>query len=264
MSKYKLKVNCIYNMDVCEFLEKIPNKSIDLAIIDPPYNLRKDAWDSFKNDKDFFDFTYKYLEKSVLKIKEGGALYIFNTAYNAAFILKMLIDLKMKYQNWIIWYKKDGFSACKNKYVNNQETILYFTKGKPSIFNYDDIRMPYYSTSRIVAAEKKGILKNGKRWYPNKKGKLCSDVWEYTSVRLLKKVNGKTVKQDHPTPKPELMIERMIRASSNTNDVIMDLFSGTGTTSFIAKKLGRKYIGCEIDKKYCEIIEKRLKNVNQR
>ena len=258
----ELKINNIYNLDVLEFLEKVPNGYADLVVIDPPYNLKKGDWDNFKNEKEFLDFTYNYLEKCIPKIKEGGSLYIFNTAYNSAFILKYLLDLKMIYQNWIVWYKKDGFSACKKKYVNNQETILYFTKGKNSTFNYDDIREPYSSKNRIEAAEKKGIIKNGKRWFPNSKGKLCTDVWEYTSVRLLNKVNGKTIKQEHPTPKPELMLERIIKASSNKKDVVMDLFSGTGTTSVIAKKLGRNYIGCEIDKNYCKLIEKRLKNVN--
>ena len=87
-------------------------------------------------------------------------------------------------------------------------------------------------------------------------------MWEFTSVRLLNKINGKTVKQEHPTPKPEAMIERIIKASSNNNDIIMDLFSGTGTTSYISKKLFRQFTGCEINKEYCKIIKKRLKNVN--
>ena len=262
MCNSDLKINNIYNLDVCEFLEKIPDDYIDLAVIDPPYNLNKGDWDTFKSNNDFLDFTYKYIKKCIPKIKTGGSLYIFNTAFNSAFILKYLLELNMNYQNWIIWFKKDGFSACKNKYVNNQETILYFTKGKTATFNYDDIREPYSSADRIKAAQKKGIIKNGKRWFPNSKGKLCSDVWEYTSVRLLNKVNGKTVKQEHPTPKPELMIERIIKASSNKNDVILDLFSGTGTTAVVAKKLGRNYIGCEINKEYCKFINRRLKNVN--
>ena len=262
MSDKKLKINNIYNMDVFEFLKKVPDEFADLVVIDPPYNLNKGDWDSFKNEKEFQSFTYNYLKLCIPKIKNGGSLYIFNTAYNSSFILKYLLDLDMTYKNWIVWYKKDGFSACKNKYINNQESILYFTKGKRATFNYDEIREPYSSKDRIQAAEKTGIIKNGKRWFPNRNGKLCSDVWEFTSVRLLNKKNGKTIKQDHPTPKPELMLERMIKASSNENDLIMDLFSGTGTTSAVAKRLKRNFIGCEKDKKYCELIKRRLRNVN--
>ena len=81
-------------------------------------------------------------------------------------------------------------------------------------------------------------------------------------MRHTHKKNGKTVKQDHPTPKPEPMIERMIKASSNEGDLILDLFSGTGTTAYIAKKLNRHFIGCENNSEYYQIIKERLKNGN--
>lgn len=249
--------------DVFEYLEKIDDNSIDLAIIDPPYNLDKGTWDSFESLEAFLAFTKKYLELVKKKLKDTGSIYIFNTAYNSAFILEIMQrELKLKYRNWIVWYKKDGFSSCRKKYVNNQETILFFTKTDHFTFNCDDIREPYSSTSRIDAAKTKGIIKNGKRWFPNPNGKLCSDVWEFTSVRLANKEHGKTVKQNHPTPKPEPMIERMVKASSNEGDLVLDLFSGTGTTSYIAKKLNRHYIGCDNNPEYIEYIKGRLSDGN--
>ena len=96
-NKY-LKTNEVYNMDVMDFLDRIPDSFIDLAIIDPPYNLKKGDWDKFKTTTEFLDFTYTYLEKCIKKIKKGGSLYIFNTAYNAAFIFNFLLELKMNYQ----------------------------------------------------------------------------------------------------------------------------------------------------------------------
>lgn len=254
-----LPENKIYKMDVMEFLPRLEDSSVDLAIIDPPYNLKKGDWDNFKSENEFFEWTKNYLSLLSPKLKATASLYIFNTAYNSAFILKILLDLGLHYQNWIVWYKKDGFSACKNKFVNNQETILYFTKSaKNWTFNSNDVRVPYISKERLEAAKEKGILKNGKRWFPNENGKLCSDVWEFTSVRLTNKVDGKTKKQLHPTPKPEEMIERMILASSNKNDLVLDLFSGTGTTAFCAKKFGRNFIGCENNDEYIKVIEARL------
>jgi len=167
----------------------------------------------------------------------------------------------LTFRNWITWYKKDGFSFTTKKYVNAQETILFYTKGNNYIFNYDDIRIEYTSKERIEHARKKGIIKNGKRWYPNPKGKLCIDVWEFSSYRHNNKVNGKVVKSEHPTPKPEKLIERLILASSNENSTVLDLFSGTGTTSFLANKLGRKFIGCELNREYCLLIEEKGINV---
>lgn len=246
--------------DVFDYLNTLDDESIDLAIIDPPYNLDKGSWDSFNSLDDFLDFTRKYLNLVYKKLKKTGSLYIFNTAFNSAYILTILnSELKMKYRNWIIWYKKDGFSACKKKFVNNQETILFFTKSDDFTFNYDAVREPYASADRIAIAKEKGIIKNGKRWYPNPNGKLCSDVWEFTSVRLTNKKNGRTMKQEHPTPKPEGIIERMIKASSNDGDLVLDLFSGTGTTAYVAKNNNRHFVGCDNDPNYIEIIKERLR-----
>jgi site-specific DNA-methyltransferase (adenine-specific) len=141
--------------------------------------------------------------------------------------------------------------------VNAQETILFYTKGKNYVFNPDKIRIEYESKERIEHARKKGIIKNGKRWFPNPLGKLCPDVWEYSSYRHKNKVNGKVIKTKHPTPKPEDMIERMILASSDESTLVLDLFSGTGTTSVIAHRHNLQFIGCEYDEYFCSLIESR-------
>lgn len=256
-----MEKNSVYFGDVFDFLKKLDDNSIDLIIADPPYNQNIDKWDTFKNEKNYFDFTYRWLDLAIKKLNHHGSIYIFNNAYNSAYVLTYLVSKGLKLRNWIIWYKKDGFSGTKKKYVNNQEVILFFTKSDTYYFDSDSIRVPYSSTSRINAAKQKGILKNGKRWYPNEKGKLCTDVWEFTSVRHKNKVNGKIVKTLHPTPKPENMVERMILGSSKEKDLILDLFSGSGTTSFVAKKLGRNFLAVENDKEYYKYIIDRLNSM---
>ena len=257
-----MEINKVYCEDVFSFLDKIEPESIDLAIIDPPYNLNQGDLDTFDSVEDFMTFTTKYLDKVISALKPSGSLYIFNTAFNSALILNYLYSKGLSYKNWITWYKKDGFSACKKRFCNNQETILFFTKKDTGFtFNCDDVRTPYLSDERIKAAQTKGILKNGKRWFPNPNGKLCTDVWEFPSVRLTNKKGGKTVKQNHPTPKPEGMIERMILASSNEGDLVLDLFSGTGTTAYCSKKLCRKFIACDNSEEYCAIINERINTI---
>ncbi len=254
-----MELNKIYCADVFGFLERLEPESVDLAIIDPPYNLNQGEWDRFADLDEFMVFTVRYLDGVLAALKPTGSLYLFNTAFNAALILGALRERGMVYRNWITWYKKDGFSACRRRFCNNQETILFFTKSeKDYTFHCDAVRVPYLSDERIRAAQTKGILKNGKRWYPNPDGKLCTDVWEFPSVRLTNKRDGRTVKQKHPTPKPEGMIERMLLASSDEGDVVLDLFSGTGTTAYCAKKLGRRFVGCENNPDYCALIEERL------
>lgn len=217
-------LNTIYITDVFNFLQSLPDSCIDLAIIDPPYNLKVATWDSFKNEKDFLDFSFSWLDLLLPKLKKSASFYLFNTPKNCALFLNHLQG-KAILQNWITWYKKDGFSANKRRFNSSQESILFYTMdSKKYHFNSDAVRIPYDSKERMAHAAKKGILKNGKRWYPNENGKLCPDVWEISSERHKRKLNGKTQKLNHPTPKPKEMIERMIRASSKEGNLVLDLF----------------------------------------
>jgi len=253
-----LTINKIYLMDCFDFLKKIDDGSIDLAVIDPPYNLQKAEWDIFKSHDDFLAFTYRWIDSLVPKLKKTGSLYIFNTPFNSAFILQYLLKKGLIFQNWITWDKRDGLSAAKRKFTNRQETILFFTKSNKYTFNTEEIRVPYESTERMEHAKIKGIIKNGKRWFPNPKGRLCGDLWHFSSERHKNKINGKTPKLPHQTPKPLDMFERIIKASSNPKDLVLDCFIGSGTTAIAAKKLNRNFIGCDNNKKYVTIARKRL------
>lgn len=255
-----LKINIIYKMNCFSFLSKIKNETIDLAIIDPPYNMKKAPWDTFETQKDFLDFTYKWIDLLITKLKKTASLYIFNTPYNSAFILKYLVEKKMLFQNWITWDKKDGLGSAKRKYSNGQETILFFTVSNKYTFNFEDIRIPYESVERMKTAKSKGILKNGKRWFPNPNGKLCGEVWHFSSQRHNEKIKGKTQKLEHITPKPTKMIERMIKASSNKGDLILDCFVGIGTTAYVSKILERNFICSDINENYVQIAKEKLKN----
>lgn len=255
-----LEKNKIYCMDCFYFLDKVDDNSIDLAVIDPPYNLKKAKWDTFSTQKNFLDFTFAWIDKLIPKLKKTGSLYIFNTPFNSAYILQYLTDKNLIFQNWITWDKRDGLASAKKKYTNGQETILFFTKSNDYTFNFEDIRVPYESKDRIEHAKVKGILKNGKRWFPNPKGKLCGEIWHYSSERHKNKINGKTPKMPHLTPKPLDMIERIVKASSNKDDLVLDCFMGIGTTAMACKNLCRNFIGCDNNKDYVTIANKRLKN----
>ncbi|MDD6055938.1 MAG: site-specific DNA-methyltransferase [Helicobacteraceae bacterium] len=244
--------NKIFIGDVFDFLEKLPDSCIDLAIIDPPYNLKIAEWDSFKNEAEFLEFSFAWIDKMLLKLKKNGSFYIFNTPYNCALFLHYLQG-KAVFQNFITWYKKDGLSYTKKRFVNNQESILFYTMdSKGYYFDCESIRIPYDSTSRINHAKKCGILKNGKRWYPNENGKLCPDVWEIVSQRHKEKVNGKVIKPKHPSIKPREMIERIIKASSKEGDLVLDLFAGSGMACEVARELGRYFVGCERNREYLD------------
>lgn len=258
-----LKFNQIYHADCLDFLGQVQDKSINLAVIDPPYNMHKADWDTFDSEKKFFDFTFRWIDALIPKIKENGSLYIFNTPLHSAYILQHLVGSGLNFQNWITWDKRDGMGGAKHRYSNGQETVLFFTKGDGHVFNHNAIRLPYESTDRIEHAKIKGILKDGKRWFPNPKGKLCGEVWHITSERHKNKINGKTPKMPHLTPKPLEMIERIIQASSRKGDLIFDCFVGSGTTAVAAKKLGRNFLCCDSNKDYVKLAQKNLTYVSK-
>jgi site-specific DNA-methyltransferase (adenine-specific) len=251
--------NNIFNLDVFDFLKQIPDKSIDLILTDPPYNMNKEYWDKFESVDEFLKFTYNWIDACIPKLKENGSIYIFNNPFNSSFILTYLHSKKLHYKNTIIWNRKDGISSSKKRFNQHQEQIVFFTVDKNNYtFNFNEVREPYESVDRMKAAKSKGILKNGKRWFPNENGRLCSDVWHFTSERHKNKVNGKVVKMEHVTPKPKDMIERIIKASSNEGDIVMDPFVGMGTTAIVAKKLNRNYIINDFDEQNIEITKKSL------
>lgn len=256
-----LEINKIYHLDCFVFLQQVKDNSIDLAIIDPPYNMKKAEWDTFTSQQDFMDFTKKWLDLVIQKLKDTGSLYVFNTPFNCAYILTYLVEKGLIFQNWITWDKRDGLGTSTKKYANGQESILFFTKSKKYTFNYNDIRVPYESTERIEKAKTKGILKNGKRWFPNEKGRLCGEVWHITSERHKNKINGKTQKQLHPTIKPKELIERIIKASSNVNDIVLDCFVGSGTTAIVSKQLNRNFICSDKNKGYVDEANKVLLSI---
>lgn len=251
----------LYCLDYKEFFDKVADNSIDLAIIDPPYNLKVADWDKFPSQKSFLKFTYDWIDALIPKLKSTSSIYVFNTPFNSAYILSYLASKGLIFQNWIVWDKRDGFNYAKRRYVAWQETILFFTVSKKHVFNYDAIRIPYESTSRIEHARKKGILKNGKRWFPNENGKLCGDVWNFSSERHKTKVNGKIQKTMHVTPKPLDMIERMVIASSNEGDLVLDCFMGSGTTAIASLKHKRRFIGNDKDETFVRYTKKRIKQL---
>ncbi|ABK77521.1 DNA modification methylase [Cenarchaeum symbiosum A] len=246
-------------MDCIRFLEGIGDKTVDLAVVDPPYNLKVDKWDTFESQEDFLKFTFAWMDCLVPKLKETAGLYVFNTPFNSAYMLQHLVEQGLMFQNWITWDKRDGMSYTKKRYANGQETILFFTKSGKYTFNHDDIRVPYESVQRIEHAKTRGILKNGKRWYPNSRGRMCGEIWHMSSERHKVKVNGKVQRLPHKTVKPLDMIKRIITASSNEGDLVIDCFAGSGTTALACKQLNRNFIGCDSNEQYVLSARRRIR-----
>jgi site-specific DNA-methyltransferase (adenine-specific) len=238
--------------DVLQVLsEEIPDNSIDLIFADPPYNIgkkfngREDKWTS---DDEYLEWCYRWLDLCVGKLKETGSLYVMAATQNMPYV-DIYLRKKLHILSRIVWcYDSSGVQA--RKYFGSlYEPILFCVKDKMRYtFNADDILV-----EARTGAERKLIdyRKPTPAVYNSKK--VPGNVWEIPRVRY-----RMDEYENHPTQKPTALLERIVRASSNPGDLVLDPFSGTFTTSYVAKTLGRRSIGIEIEEEYVKIGLRRL------
>lgn len=229
----------------------IPDCSVDLIFADPPYNIgknfsgRKDKWES---EEAYLQWCYEWLDLCVRKLKNSGSFYLMSATQNMPYFDIYLRD-KIHILSRIVWYYDSSGVQAKKYYGSLYEPILFCVKDKKKYtFNADDILVEAKTgAKRRLIDYRKPVptLYNTK--------KVPGNVWEFPRVRY-----RMDEYENHPTQKPIALLERMILASSNPGDIVLDPFSGAFTTSFVAKKLGRKSIGIEIEEEYVKIGLRRL------
>jgi site-specific DNA-methyltransferase (adenine-specific)/modification methylase len=255
-----MKTNHLYLGDCIDVLNKeIKEQSVDLVFADPPYNLSGNGlhWTGNKTGGDWYmvneewdkmtapeylQFTRKWIGACHKSLKDTGSIYIACSYHNIAEVMIVLKQLDFKTNNIITWQKSNPMpNMTRRVFTHSTEFVVWAVKGKGWIFNYNELRQ--------INPDKQ---KDGSE-------KQMRDVWLLPLVQGKERLHGKDGRALHPTQKPEEMLKRIIIASSNKGGVVLDPFLGSGTTAFIAKKLGRKWIGIEKDKKYFKIAEDRMK-----
>lgn len=242
----------IYFGDAIKVLEnKIDDNSIDLIFADPPYNIGK-SFNGFKekwsSDDDYLNWCYKWLDLCVKKLKPSGSFYVM-TATQFMPYFDIFLRTKLEILSRIVWYYDSSGVQAKNYYGSLYEPILFGVKDKDNYtFNADDILIEAKTGSKRKLID---YRKNPPQVYNSQK--VPGNVWDIPRVRY-----RMPEYENHPTQKPIALLERIIKASTNENDTVLDPFSGTFTTSFVAKKLKRKSIGIELQDEYIKIGLRRL------
>lgn len=236
--------NKFYNDDCLKILEKLDSNFVDLIFADAPYNIGKDfgnSSDKWKDYKEYLSWCYMWIDECFRVLKDNGTFYLMTSTQYMPY-LDIYVSEKYNVVNRIIWtYDSSGVQA-KNKFGSLYEPILMCTKTNKSkyCFNSQDILI-----EAKTGSERKLIdyRKNPPQPYNTKK--VPGNVWNFNRVRYRMKEY-----QNHPTQKPEILLERIIKVSSNKGDVVLDPFSGSFTTCKVAKDLDRKCIGIEINPTY--------------
>ncbi len=244
----------IVHGDLFEAIDRLPGNFIDLLFVDPPYNLQKKFNSSeFKemSPERYEEWLDSWLSKIVKLLKPEASVYICGDWKSSSSIFNIARKY-FKIQNRITWEREKGRGA-KSNWKNCSEDIWFCTVSNKFTFNIDDVKM-----KRRVLAPYRHENGEPKDWHSdgdkNFRITAPSNMWTDITVPFWSMPEN----TDHPTQKPEKLLAKIILASSNKGDLVFDPFVGSGTTAVVAKKLGRKYLGIDIDELYCCLTEKRL------
>ena len=249
-----LEINKIHLGDCIELLRKLPDNSIDLIFADPPYNLQlngelyrpnqtkvdavTDTWDKFDSKEDYDRFTTAWLTECYRVLKNTGSIWVIGTYHNIYRVGAIIQNIGFWMLNDIIWIKTNPMPNFKGTRFNNaHETLIWSTKSQKSKYTF------HYHSMKVMNDD----LQMRSDWLIP----ICSG-----DERI--KVNGQKA---HSTQKPAELLLRIILSTSNPNDIVLDPFSGSGTTAAVAKRLGRRYIAFEKEASYIEIANERLAKI---
>lgn len=241
------------NQDLNESALFLPDNFVDLLIVDPPYNLNKSFnGKSFKkmNFDEYEDYTRNWLGEIIHTLKPDASVYVCCDWETSLSIYKVVSEF-FTVKNRITWEREKGRGA-KSNWKNCSEDIWFCIRNENYYFDVESVKLK----RKVIAPYKE----NGKPkdWNEEENGNFRltspSNLWTDISIPFWSMPEN----TDHPTQKPEKLIAKLILASSKPNDVVFDPFLGSGTTSVVAKKLGRKYLGIELNDEYACLAEKRL------
>ena len=246
-NKYK-----IIHGDALQALKnEVKDNSVDLIFADPPYNIGKNfagCKDKWNSDEDYLDWCYQWLDLCIKKLKTNGSFYVMTSTQFMPYF-DLYLRNRINIMSRIMWYYDSSGVQAKNYYGSMYEPILFCVKDKDNYtFNSEEIMVEAKTGSKRKLID---YRKNPPQPYNTRK--VPGNVWEFARVRYRMEEY-----ENHPTQKPIALLDRIIRASSNEGDLVLDPFSGSFTTAYVAKQLGRSCIGIELQEEYIKIGLRRL------
>ena len=246
--------NQIVWQDTFYAMRHIPDNFADLMVVDPPYNLTKNFGNNVFRQTDLRTYKKwldKWLAKAARILKPEASIYICSD-WQTSLVIPEVASKYFILRNRISWEREKG-RAAGNNWKNCLEDIWYFTKSDKFTFNLDAVKM-----QRKVLAPYRDGAGSPKDWQETDGQKIRytapSNIWTDITVPFWSMPEN----TEHPTQKPEKLIAKLILASSNAGDMVFDPFVGSGTTAVVAKKLGRRFLGIERERKYVALTMKRL------
>jgi len=263
----EIPINSILHGDTISLLRRFPDKSVDLVLADPPYNLSKGnnirfqnkglkgfggKWNKVMEDwdnlpfVDYMNFTYEWLKEIKRVLKPTGSVWVFGTYHNIGLINTIFQILEVEIINEVVWYKRNAFpNLAGRRLTASHETLLWAHAGNGRRNYYFD-----YQASKEFSEDSDKLKERGRQ---------MRTVWDIPNNK-----NGEELRfGKHPTQKPLRVCRRIVKISSKPGDIVLAPFAGVGSECVAAKELGRRYIGIELEKEYVDIAKKRLSVTNE-
>lgn len=257
--KGETRTNVIHHGNCIEVIPReIASNCIDLIFADPPYNLSgnglkwldnqtggpwhmmNEQWDRM-SVTEYEEFTYRWLSECARILKTRGSIYVACSYHNIGEVMMTLKHLGFRINNVITWHKTNAMpNMTRRTFTHSTEFVVWATRGKGWRFNYETVK-----------AINPDLQRNGQP-------KQMRDLWQIPLVQGRERLRNREGRALHPTQKPEEMLKRIILASSDENDIVLDPFLGSGTTACMAQRHGRRWIGIEREESYVTAARLRL------
>ena len=249
--------------DSAGWLASLETASVDLIVADPPYNIKKADWDNFESQEAYIAWSLRWITEASRVLNPAGSLYICGFS-------EILADLKhpaSRYFHscrWLVWHYRNKANLGQD-WGRSHESILHLRKSSEFALRVDAVRIPYGNHTLKYPSHPQAETSNfgqGKprdeEWQPHPLGAKPKDVFEIPTT-----CNGMGEKTPHPTQKPEELLRKLVLAASDEGQIVLDPFSGSGTTLVVAEQLNRRWLGCDLNAEYNQWAIQRLEKVRR-
>jgi site-specific DNA-methyltransferase (adenine-specific) len=255
----------LWRADALDFLRAQPAGSVRLVVADPPYAIDKAEWDEFESLEVYVDWCDAWLAEVQRVLTDDGSAYVCGFS-------EILAEVKVRSARrfpggcrWLIWAYRNK-ANLGNDWGRSHESLLHLRNGRRVVMNVDAVRVPYNDHTRrypervqAVTSQYGGASARRDRWTPHPLGAKPRDVLEVPTI-----CNGMAEKTAHPTQKPEELLRRLVLASSDEGDLVLDPFCGSGTTLVVAERHQRRWLGADADARYVGVARERLRALEAR
>ena len=264
---YENDLGELYHDDALDVIQHLTEtgQEVQTVFADPPYNIGKADWDNFE-DEEYLDWTVEWVDAVGDLLPEDGSAFVCGFS-------EILADIKYRISrevdwidsiSWLVWHYRNKPQMGNGGWTRSHESILWLRNSEDFKFEMDRVRIPYNSHTEKYPMREQGQSslfgsEDGYEWDPNLEGAKPRDVIDVPTVN-----NASSERTEHPTQKPEELLRKFVWATSDKDQIVFDPFGGSGTTFAVSEQLGRRWIGSEKNEEYCEIIEERLEEIENR